>query len=577
MGYASQMTVMCQKAAEDGIDIKTVLNDYRDALRNLQQSDGTSSAFKTQRYVAEHHTWDLNWPEIPFPGEDPRDQTSTTEYASVSTIRPPHTHSPEVIDKDNQGHQTSKKEKRPQVHSTQSPTALAYPQISLGKRKPNKKAKPCHSQSKHDKATSLTTLNILGCDNCGEKGHGIRICTRNIDEYGFLNGCPRCNNRQHNYADCPHKSNAREDYAFLVRHRAGRAPLRWNKDYRDINAKKWNTEAIRPQTAQFAAARQSQGIVQRADEVVSDPNWLTATVIGPQIHPLDNPDVLQTIKSHAVQLGPQSNSPFVPTYQPQGQSTSQLITESAAPADKMQTSIADMLSVQSLLAILKKSEARLASNRLAEQNPASDISRNQDSEVQILPVQYASHKVEVDPTRVGSLPGDLIVPSQHVTYRADVAPMGVGTLRGPVPSGKDTASISDDTTVEFGRSGDVISKISSSSGLGNFFKINPPSSLIIPNAANMASVTYSRRQRLEFDMPPSPFRNKFPTSIVRPSPSGPVTIPQMLYRKSSPVAPSEPVCANCKRPGHELKDCEEPCGFCDRARHTAGECTFRLR
>jgi len=40
------------------------------------------------------------------------------------------------------------------------------------------------------------------CGACQEEGHVLANCTRKIDKYGFLPGCPRCNTRNHTFDDC---------------------------------------------------------------------------------------------------------------------------------------------------------------------------------------------------------------------------------------------------------------------------------------------------------------------------------------------------------------------------------------
>lgn len=132
-----------------------------------------------------------------------------------------------------------------------------------------------------------------------------------------------------------------------------------------------------------------------------------------------------------------------------------------------------------------------------------------------------------------------------------------------------------DTPMQLDDSTDGINSRLSSSLRRSSYEIDTPFSFFVPNAANMASIIY-QRQRHEFDLPLSPFQKRPATSTAR-KPLKKMNIPQMLYTKKAPAAPSKPVCVNCKDPGLELKDCEEPCGLCDRARHTAGDCTFRLR
>ncbi|KAH7360387.1 hypothetical protein BKA65DRAFT_492981 [Rhexocercosporidium sp. MPI-PUGE-AT-0058] len=154
--------------------------------------------------------------------------------------------------------------------------------------------------------------------------------------------------------------------------------------------------------------------------------------------------------------------------------------------------------------------------------------------------------------------------------------MGLNLSVGRISSGHDGLDNGVAAVVSFEKSANSISSKNGLSGRRSSYAVSSPSSFLVPNAANMASVTYSQRQREEFELPPSPFRSRLPTSTVQKL-SRPMNIEQILYAKTAVVAPPQPGCDNCKHPGHMLKDCKEPCGLCDRARHTARECTFRLR
>ncbi|KAH9223865.1 hypothetical protein DL95DRAFT_452848 [Leptodontidium sp. 2 PMI_412] len=548
MTYMSQMAEMRQRAADDGTGVDQIRNDYREALVRLQTIEGTTTSFASQQYVAEHQTWDLNWPEIPFPGIDPRDPS--TLAAPSSSLNPQYLQSPYLPQQEQLRRQTSKKQRTPQPSSSQSFVTSSFPETSLGQRSLKKKTKVQH-KTLHTKTTLPTDSNIIICDNCGEKGHGIRICTRNIDQYGFLNGCPRCNSRKHNYADCP-VDNKKEEYRYMVRLRMGRPPLRWNKDYREIDLKKWNAETIRPQTAHFAAARKSQGISQGINELISDPIWLTPDIVGSQIHPLDLPHATQGFGADSMELDTQPNSTFPQTGPPQVQPQEQPLTTACKSADRMQISPSDIQGVQSLLAILKQLEARRMSNQEIEQNANVAPSPYNDSKIQILSNQNGTKKADLAPMIYHSSETQMF--SSHGGAREAVA--------APMKTKLD-------------ESADKINSKIRPNNLGNFYEITPPSGFLIANSANMASATYSQRQREEFNLPPSPVRGLFPTLRAQ-RPLGPMNIPQMLYSKSAIPSAALSGCVNCKRPGHELKDCTEPCGLCDRARHTAADCTFRL-
>ena len=138
----------------------------------------------------------------------------------------------------------------------------------------------------------------LICGNCSEAGHSLADCTYNIDQYGYLNGCPRCNTLSHNYADCAAPIFAQDDYFYLITKRHGKPPLRCRWDFRLGYWKKFkecvyedDTTAMRPQTAAFAKARRDKGVVQMWNEIVLDPIWYGrtdwSTNVGKMVHPLD--------------------------------------------------------------------------------------------------------------------------------------------------------------------------------------------------------------------------------------------------------------------------------------------------
>ncbi|KAG4436221.1 hypothetical protein IFR05_008277 [Cadophora sp. M221] len=485
MTYVSQIVEMRQRGVDYGIGADQIQNDFRGALKRLQTIEGTTTSFASQQYVAEHQAWDLNWPENPFPGIDPRDPSTLAAPSSVSN--PQSLQSPHPSRQEQSRRQTSKNQRTPQPSSSQAFATSSFPETSLGPRILKKKTR-VHQRPLQTKATAAPDLTIIICANCGEKGHGIRICTRNIDQYGFLNGCPRYNTRKHNYADCPvpHK---KDEYRYLVRLRIRKQPLRWNKDY----------------------------------------------PFGPDLMELDCQPI----------------STFPQTGPPQAEPQQQTLTTAHKTEDQMQISPSDIQGVKSLLAILRQLEARRISNQGVERNTSTAPSLYSSSQVQTLSSHNATKKVDVAPMIFHS--------SEKHTFssRGGAPPMVVAA-----PMRLDASS-------------DEINNKSRPNNLGNFYEISPSGQFLIANSANMASVTYSQRQRDEFNMPPSPVRKLFPTSST-PRPLGSMNIPQILYAKSAIPLVGPSSCVNCKRPGHELKDCMEPCGLCDRARHTAADCAFRL-
>ena len=155
------------------------------------------------------------------------------------------------------------------------------------------------------------------CGNCSEAGHSLADCTYNIDEYGYLNGCPRCNTLSHNYADCPAPKFAHDDYFYLITKRHGKPPLQCRWDFRLGYWKKFkecvyqdDATAMRPQTAAFAKERRHMGVVQMWNEVVLDPIWYGrtdwTTNVGKMVHPLDK-ELINSYNRQRVDLSGEDN------------------------------------------------------------------------------------------------------------------------------------------------------------------------------------------------------------------------------------------------------------------------------
>jgi hypothetical protein len=134
------------------------------------------------------------------------------------------------------------------------------------------------------------------CGACYQKGHVLADCTRKVDVYGFLAGCPLCNTTRHNIDQCngqtqgKHRGKKRrpsELFYYMVVRRIGKPPVRSRLDFRFINPEKWAVLDQYPQTCQFAAYRRNNKIAQGVEEQVDDPNWADPNSVKSQIHPLE--------------------------------------------------------------------------------------------------------------------------------------------------------------------------------------------------------------------------------------------------------------------------------------------------
>jgi len=174
------------------------------------------------------------------------------------------------------------------------PSQASFPQTSasgktVAHKNPPKTQQQIISESVQDTRT---------CGACYQPGHILADCTRKIDKYGFLCGCPRCNTAKHNFDDCvgmpwgkKMKKPKLSDYWYwVVIKRLGKPPLRSRLDFRFVNEGKWAAlTKLHPQTYQFAAAHRKHQIYQGIDEKMEDPSWEHPESIGSQIHPLDAP------------------------------------------------------------------------------------------------------------------------------------------------------------------------------------------------------------------------------------------------------------------------------------------------
>ncbi|KAI1844833.1 hypothetical protein JX266_009061 [Neoarthrinium moseri] len=64
------------------------------------------------------------------------------------------------------------------------------------------------------------------CGNCQRAGHTIRDCVGPVDDYGEIDGCPKCNTRgSHIYDNCPFRETT-EDFDLIYRYRQRKPPLK---------------------------------------------------------------------------------------------------------------------------------------------------------------------------------------------------------------------------------------------------------------------------------------------------------------------------------------------------------------
>ncbi|KAG4436776.1 hypothetical protein IFR05_007751 [Cadophora sp. M221] len=334
MSYISQMPFMRTRATEDGIAVNDILKYYRISLLRAQVR--LDLDLSRQLYVAEHQTWASFWPGEQFPGVDPRTQVQAT--APTPTIAT--THAPAVGEAETTTSSTILREistkHSPHLPFNSEPRSATPAKSQFmsqehgrdGERHENGRERHTSEElvgeyTRDTEKTSLTHMSTsptpstpspapnpdkVICGNCSEAGHSLAECTHDIDEYGFLNGCPRCNTRQHNYADCPGPKHNHDNFHYLISKRHGKPPIRCSWDYRKGYRAKFKgykningAEVKRPQTAAFAMERRYNGVVQAWDEIVLDPSWYGpngwTNHVEDQVHPLDKgrPNTAQVV------------------------------------------------------------------------------------------------------------------------------------------------------------------------------------------------------------------------------------------------------------------------------------------
>ncbi|CZT08666.1 uncharacterized protein RAG0_13680 [Rhynchosporium agropyri] len=460
MAYVSQMMLMRLKAAEDGIDVKVIHLDYRDALLRLQQGENASTtSFTAQQYVAEHQTWDLNWPEAAFPGFDPRDPTTLAAPHLLQALEPA-----QSSQQEKSNHQPSNNPVIYLPNSSHASVKSSFPELRLGQRNLNRKGRRSRAAARTEVARAQQKL--LRCHNCGG---------------------------EHQARDCP-------------------------KDH----------------------------TLQYNDPMQLDQQLSSTPTAKTQMHSSIDQAITTTIKP---------------------------------PNGQFQLSSLDIVGVQTLRAILQNCEAKRTSGQLAEQKKHTVLPIYTSSKPLISPIL---HRIQIGARAPTPVPvhNDAFergrVPNNIGNWNAETAAIWLDEHRtktvinqASIPSPKNLRKESHELCTK------TIPNKNHPRILSSSHEVLAPSSLQIPTSATMAPVSNTLHQHQEFENPPSPVRKPLPRSTNQ-KPSRPPNITQMIYPPTTPPASPVAGCTNCKRSGHQWKECKEPCTLCDRARHTAGECTFRL-
>ncbi|KUJ21386.1 uncharacterized protein LY89DRAFT_665821 [Mollisia scopiformis] len=277
---------MRELALRDGIQIGEVNIHYRKCLETFR-SNGPQYTPPHQQWDAEWRTWIAFWPDEHFPGVEPLPAhfTPPEPPAEISS------------------------EEDLMIHTSTIPAGpragRPFPQSLASQKSAYELHKVKKEKGQH--AAIPKPLALVGgpkiCGGCRKSGHVLADCTYNVDEYGFIDGCPHCNTVEHRIDDCPGRSTAipgrgklkrKTLFSLLVRGRAGKPPFRSAVDFRFISPDQFRTLDAFPQTCQFALARRDRRLYpQSHKDRVMDSSWLDQTTIVSQIHPLDAPPSLR--------------------------------------------------------------------------------------------------------------------------------------------------------------------------------------------------------------------------------------------------------------------------------------------
>jgi hypothetical protein len=119
----------------------------------------------------------------------------------------------------------------------------------------------------------------INCGNCGLRGHAIRTCMGPITPQGFVEGCPLCNDKSHNYEDCffINRDDFMTELFCIIGSRADRPPLFFSQDFRTVRG--FHDVPLRPWTREFARYNQEywrQHVYRKdpwTENTIRDPTW----------------------------------------------------------------------------------------------------------------------------------------------------------------------------------------------------------------------------------------------------------------------------------------------------------------
>ncbi|KAL2074554.1 hypothetical protein VTL71DRAFT_8332 [Oculimacula yallundae] len=523
MAYASQMVLMRRKAAEDGIDVNVIRIDYRDALLRLQRGESSSTtSFSAQQYVAEHQTWCLNWPEVAFPGIDPRDPDTLAAPLSLPTVQ-----APEPTQQEPYRLSRFKRPRTDQSSASQSFEEPSYPSMSLGHRNPYKRAKEHQGRSRTKKYVARQPSNPIRCHNCGGD-HIVRMCTQNI---AFHDDPMQLDHQFNpNLAETGQSMSQSEELALSTTNVSTKKIHMTSADVHGVQALLdilKRCEAQRPSN-EDAMQKINPGTITQEGAA---PNYNIQnpfpTPMGPYGHGTQHASSHEgTIKSMSLpkRTSELSNVFYCP-HRPKGLGDAYEVLKPSTFLIPNSASMAVEAYSQR-----QREEFDKPPSPIRKPSPPSNFSIQSDTLTAPAP-NLLSITTPVFNTQLQSGPFTVPPPSL-IRQSPPPSSVQIHTVPLPIPSP------------------------------------NP----VIPTPPP----TSTPKPSVSFTIPPQGSVRKRSRSSSARRPSGHMNIPQLLYSSKSPKVSTLPGCTNCKRPGHEVKNCTEQCGLCDRARHTGGECTFRL-
>ncbi|KAH7409445.1 hypothetical protein BKA64DRAFT_774200 [Cadophora sp. MPI-SDFR-AT-0126] len=264
MPYTSVLPLMKERAEKENLDYWTIRTYYAECLWMIQSGASAAPLLTpdTHQYRAENQAWSYFFPEDPFPGINPQPDLLTLGAGDHVW--------------------------QPQSCGPSQPASSYIPNPSHLASQPQRKASK--DGSDHMLPSTEQVYPRWTCGNCQEHGHTLADCTRHLDSYGFVSGCPKCNTRDHFYDSCQGNTRRQDlvkDYHFLVFRRVGKPPIRTKADVRSLGNGAISNLRGMPQTYEFALDRKQKGLPQNPDEIILDPIWTVHPEnIKDQSHPL---------------------------------------------------------------------------------------------------------------------------------------------------------------------------------------------------------------------------------------------------------------------------------------------------